>query len=63
VSVKLREMAQENNKARVAHLADLERLRHYLIWAAGSSPSSIDDYVETLTVDRRKLHERSHGIG
>ena len=67
---KLRELAQEIHKARVAaDLAELDRLRRYLIFKSESGGpreallSAIDDYVEALTGDRSKLHERHSSIG
>ncbi|MDA9477855.1 hypothetical protein XI03_25905 [Bradyrhizobium sp. CCBAU 65884] len=53
-----------------ADLAELDRLRRYLIFgrrAPGADAeklcSAIDDYVEQLTGDRSALHARSSSIG
>ena len=63
---KLREMARQIQDERVAaDLAELDRLRRYLIFKSESGGpresllSAIDDYVEALTGDRSKLHD--HG--
>jgi hypothetical protein len=67
---KLREMAHAIHKERVnADLAELERLRRYLIFKSETEGpreallSAIDDYVEALTGDRNGLHERHSSIG
>ena len=52
-----------------ADLAELDRLRKYLISGARSGVpartliEAIDDHVEKLTGDRGTLHGRAHSIG
>jgi hypothetical protein len=52
-----------------ADLAELERLRRYLIFSkkagepARELVEAIDDYVEKLTGDRRTLHAQNHRCG
>jgi hypothetical protein len=64
---KLREMARAIHKERVAaDLAELDKLRRYLILDSRTDGprkallSAIDDYVEALTGDRKKLHDHGH---
>jgi hypothetical protein len=63
-------MAREVHQQRVnADLAELDRLRHYLLFKSetggprGVLLSSIDDYVEARTGDRRALHGQNFSIG
>jgi hypothetical protein len=67
---KMRDMADYIHKNRVnADLAELNRLRRYLIFKTESGGpreallSAIDDYVEALTDDRRRLHGQNSSIG
>jgi len=52
-----------------ADLEQLDTLRRYLIFGrkaavpADELINAIDDYVERLTGDRRRLHERGSSIG
>lgn len=66
-------MRKLNDEARaadiVADLAELDRLRRYLIFGRRSHGadaeklrSAIDDYVEQLTGDRTALHAKPSGI-
>jgi hypothetical protein len=64
---KLQDMAREVQQQRVnADLAELDRLRRYLIFKSESGGprdallSAIDDYVDALTGDRNKLHDHGH---
>ena len=64
---KMREEAHA--QAVAADLAELRRLRHYLIFdkkagvRAEDLIDAIDDYAGRLTGDRRTLHGRRHSIG
>jgi hypothetical protein len=67
-------MRQRDEEARAAavaaDLAELGRLRHYLIFSrndlradCGKLMTAIDDYVEEMTGDRTQLHTKNHKCG
>ncbi|PPQ20545.1 hypothetical protein CV770_03990 [Bradyrhizobium sp. AC87j1] len=64
-----RQMSEAIQAERVrADLAELDRLRSYLIksrTAGYARPliDAIDDYVEAITGDRTKLHAQNHKCG
>lgn len=67
---KLQEMADQIRAERVnTDLVELDRLRNYLIFKSQTNVShrplitAIDDYVEALTADRRKLQAQPHSVG
>ena len=67
---KMQELSDAIRNERIAaDLAELDRLRNYLILKSQTNVprkpliTAIDDYVEMLTGDRCKLHTRHHSAG
>ncbi|MFK4522161.1 hypothetical protein ABIF90_000142 [Bradyrhizobium japonicum] len=68
---RMRQRAEEVRAEAVkADLAELGRLRHYLIFGRKDHRAdreklmkAIDDYVEEMTGDRTKLHVKNHKCG
>lgn len=69
---RMRKLEEEAEAERVkADLAELDRLRRYLIFGIKARRSgnreklmkAIDDYVEEMTGDRTKLHAGTSSIG
>ncbi len=69
---RMRKLDEEAEAERVkADLAELDRLRRYLIFGTQSRRSgnrgklmaAIDDYVEEMTGDRTRLHDKNHKCG
>jgi hypothetical protein len=69
---RMRRLDEEAEAERVkADLAELDRLRRYLIFGTQSRRggireklmAAIDDYVEEMTGDRTRLHAKNHKCG
>jgi hypothetical protein len=69
---RMRKLDEEAEAERVkADLAELDRLRRYLIFGTQARRggnrekrmNAIDDYVEEMTGDRTKLHAKNHKCG
>ena len=69
--LRMRQRAEEVRAEAIAtDLAELGRLRHYLIFGRKDRRadreklmSAIDDYVGEMTVDRTALHAKNHKCG